>query len=263
MCHGVIKVQTNIPIVNRGFKELNPVVCGYANNKTDGFGPAIREYFLIHYVRKGKGVLYNSDGAHKVAAGQIFIIYPEETTRYEPDKDDPWSYIWIGFDGSMAPRMYELDKCVIDYPDDTFTEIMTDNLPKNTCEEFVLGKLFVIFSHIFNEVDTSPSYEKQISDYIKANYMNQISVEAIADMIGLDRRYMSKLFKQKIGMTVREFLINTRLNAAKKYLKQGKSVAETALLSGYTDVFNFSKMFKKIYGMSPKKYAAVNQNILR
>ena len=98
------------------------------------------------------------------------------------------------------------------------------------------------------------SYEKQIADYIRANYMRQIRVENIAKMLGLDRRYMTRIFKDRTGMTVQEFLINTRLKVASGYLSRGRSVTEAALLSGYTDVFNFSKIFKKMYGVSPKKY---------
>ncbi len=248
-------MKRDIAVINRNFKELNPLVCGFENcEPSHSFGPKIREYYLLHYVRNGSGVLYNKQGVHKVRAGQVFIIRPGEVTTYTADRSEPWSYIWIGFDGDMAKRLEAIEDSVIDYTENTFSELIESQLPESTREEFILGKLFIIFSHIFNKKNISASYEKQIADYIRANYMRQIRVESIAKMLGLDRRYMSRIFKDRTGMTVQEFLINTRLKVAAGYLSRGRSVTDAALLSGYTDVFNFSKIFKKMYGVSPKKY---------
>ena len=65
---------------------------------------------------------------------------------------------------------------------------------------------------------------------------------------------MSRLFKEKTGQTVQEYLISVRLDAAKKQLERGASVGEAALLCGYDDVCNFSKMFKRLSGISPGKW---------
>ncbi len=69
-----------------------------------------------------------------------------------------------------------------------------------------------------------------------------------------DRSYLSRLFKKRYGVSVQDFLVDVRLSKAAEFLRKGNNVSISAKLVGYEDVFNFSKMFKKKYGMSPKEY---------
>ena len=86
--------------------------------------------------------------------------------------------------------------------------------------------------------------------------MQDLRVEEIADKMNLDRRYLSRIFKEKTGQTVQEYLISVRMEAAKQQLVRGASVNEAAKLSGYEDVCNFSKMFKRLFGVSPGQWSA-------
>ena len=76
-------------------------------------------------------------------------------------------------------------------------------------------------------------------------------MEEIARQMNLDRRHLSRLFRRETGRSLQAFLISVRMEEADRYLRQGIPVGETARLCGYADVFNFSKMFKKTYGVSP------------
>ena len=89
---------------------------------------------------------------------------------------------------------------------------------------------------------------------INANYMDHITVESVANALRLDRRYLSRIFKERIGMSLKDYITKVRMERAMEHLSSGKSVALTAELVGYVDVFNFSKMFKKHTGVSPRKY---------
>ena len=61
-------------------------------------------------------------------------------------------------------------------------------------------------------------------------------------------------FQSKTGKTIQEYLIEVRLKQACEYLRQGFSANHTASLCGYEDVSNFSRMFKKQYGLSPQHW---------
>lgn len=244
-----------IPIINRGFQELNPLLAGWEDCCPEhSYGPSVREYYLIHYVQSGKGILYNEDGVHPVEAGQIFLIRPGQVTTYTADKKNPWSYIWVGFDGRLTKKLDELGEWVISYPEDTFIRLRHARDLAGTREEYVTGLLFSMLSVLLDQETTPPGYQRQAADYIRANYMRDISVEDIARTVGLDRRYLSRIFKADMGVTMQEFLIQTRLEHSALYLKQGESVTQAAALSGYADVFHFSKMFKKSFGVSPREY---------
>lgn len=244
-----------IPLVNRNFYELNPLILGQQTCAAGySYGPHIRNYTLIHYVQSGKGILYNDAGAHTVNAGNLFLILPGQITTYTADKNDPWSYIWVGFDGSRADSLKDLNSYVLSYPHDTFFHMLKAKDLTNTREEFIVGQLYILFSYL-NAGEKRPlGYERLAADYIRANYMQDFQIEEIAKMIGLDRRYLSKIFKIYTGVSMQEFLIQTRLEHAAQYLRQGEPVASAALLSGYRDAFHFSKMFKKRFGLSPRQY---------
>lgn len=249
-------MRKDIALTDRKYSELNVRQCGYeVCTPKYSYGPSIRDQYLIHYVVKGKGVLINKDGRHPVNEGQIFIIYPDETTTYTADLKDPWYYIWIGFTGNIAEKLKSLEKPVIDYTDDTFLKMQDADEFTSSREEYLVGLLYVVISHIIDKSEKPSGYEQQIKNFICSNYMTNVKISEIASMIGLDRRYMTRLFKEKTGFTIQDYLINVRLEKAKKYLKQGKSVADSATLSGYSDTFHFSKSFKKHFGISPKEYS--------
>ena len=92
--------------------------------------------------------------------------------------------------------------------------------------------------------------------YIDANYVNPITVETLADSLEINRSYFSTTFKREIGKSPQQYLVDVRLSkAAELMTEQGYSASAAALSSGYTDIFNFSKMFKRKYGLSPTAYA--------
>ena len=59
---------------------------------------------------------------------------------------------------------------------------------------------------------------------------------------------------------MQDYLIDTRLSKAAELLVRGYTVAESAAIAGYSDSFNFSKMFKRRYGVSPSAYRAKNSH---
>ena len=90
--------------------------------------------------------------------------------------------------------------------------------------------------------------------------MQTITVEDIAKMLSIDKRYMSRIFKEKYGKTVIGYLIEIRMKHACELLSEGYSVADTSAMVGYADTFNFSKMFSKYIGMSPREYKNTSLN---
>ena len=128
------------------------------------------------------------------------------------------------------------------------------------CEYRVVALLYEIYSALFSKNEVRSDYINQVKDYVKAFYMQDISVENIAKSINLDRRYLSKIFKQRTGMTIQDYIISKRIKVAQIYLLQGYSVQEVAMMSGYLDVSNFSKIFKRRTGVSPMEWKKINRN---
>ena len=85
--------------------------------------------------------------------------------------------------------------------------------------------------------------------------MFKIYVEDIAESLNINRRYLSRIFKEKKGITIQQYIINYKIKKACEFISKGFKVNETAAMVGYEDTFTFSKIFKKNTGFSPTEYA--------
>ena len=240
----------NLFLTNRHLQDLNPLIAGWEDCAPGhSFGPAVRNYTLIHYILSGKGTLYARGGVYPVTAGQAFVILPGEVTTYTADEREPWRYRWIGFDGSLSARFSELP-AVLDLPETFFRGMLRD--ADGTMPEYALAAaLFRLYAHLFSGPARENQHVRRVENYIRASYMLPIRVEGIADQMNLNRRYLSRLFKEKTGQSIQEYLISVRLEEGRRQLQSGCSVKEAAHLCGYEDVANFSKMFKRRYGVTP------------
>ena len=82
--------------------------------------------------------------------------------------------------------------------------------------------------------------------------MNKIEISELSSILGLNRSYLSRIFKKRYSITISDYIVKVKMEHALKFLKSGMNVGQSALLVGYADQFTFSKMFKKFYGFSPK-----------
>ena len=243
--------RSSVALTNLQLQELNPVIAGRHRCKPGHrFGPHIRSYTLLHYVRSGKGTLYVGQKAYPVRAGQVFMILPGQVTTYEADQNDPWSYCWVGFDGALSASFTSLPP-VFEVEEDAFLSIFPQDEQHNP-ELWIAGGLYRLYARLFQPPKEENSHVQKVKNFIRTGYMDDLTVEGIADSISLDRRYLSRLFKEHTGSTIQQYLLHTRLEAADQYLRQGYSVQEAAALSGYRDVPNFSRMYKLHYGTAPK-----------
>ena len=250
-------------VLNRCFPGLNPITYGEEQcEPSHSYGYASREYYLIHYVISGKGIFARGGKTHALYRGCLFLIRPGELTFYQADEKNPWEYVWIGFDGSLCPELLE----AAGFSDGVcwkeasqlagaFEELRAVPDRQPSTELTLCSLLYEIFG-ILCAQDASPrtprDYVARTADYIRANYALPVNIESIASMLGIDRRYLSRIFLREMGETPKEFLVRVRLNRAAELLKTSAcTVTETARSVGYDDVYNFSKIFKKKYGISP------------
>lgn len=247
-------MNNEISIQNKNFTELNPLFCGSEKCESGhSFGPNVRNHYIIHYVISGCGTLENENGKHEINQGNIFIIRPGEVTTYYASQKNPWEYIWIGFDGKLAKKLDDFPDVFFLKNASVFFDMLKCDDMKSMREEFLAAQLFLLYRELFKTHDTDSKHTHRVANYIKCNYMQDLSVESIAESIHLDRRYLSRIFKQDYGMSIKEFIIEERMSHARELLENGYSVRQASLMVGYTDVFNFSKMFKKFYKIPPSK----------
>lgn len=107
-----------------------------------------------------------------------------------------------------------------------------------------------------NEEESSQNqFIKKVSTYIGEHYMESISLDDMAEELGITRSYVSTLFTQHMGCGFVEYLNGVRVDRACTYLEQSYfKTYEIAYKVGFKDEKYFSKVFKKIKGVSPREY---------
>lgn len=239
------------------------------------YGPAVRNHFLFHYVISGKGWLELNNETYMIEAGQGFLLCPQQISSYYADYDAPWTYTWIEFDGlrarecmtlaglSEAQPIYKpgakhgsngLERCFMDLIDTAGqASIRLVGLGMILLDEIIQTSKTRVSSN--KDKRLQEFYVKEALAFIDGNYQRDISIEEIADASGLNRSYFGRIFKEFMGKSPQQFLINYRMNKAAELLKNSRiSIAAVGSSVGYGNQLHFSRAFKGIFGISPREY---------
>ena len=236
--------------LNAHLDDFNPIIAGEAACPPGQRTSPLLRTMLLHYVVSGCGVLHLNGTDHPVKAGQIFILPPDSTAYYTADKDDPWFYRWISFSGKLATMFCELPP-VVDVPEDTLCHLKDQRTPHPMLAYLLAADLHMLYAAVATPQLRSRDHIQKAIDYIEHSYMNPLTIKDVADSVGLNQYYLSKLFKEKTGHTLQAHILNVRLSEAKRYLLLGYAVKEVAPLCGFKDIANFSKLFKRENGKNP------------
>ena len=255
-------------------KSIQIFYCGYQRcGSGHSFGPAVRGQYLMHFIVSGKGSYRAQGKTCHLGAGQAFLIKPGESTYYQADETDPWEYMWVAFDGVDAPELVEKLELQGGYtgtaadPEEMRKDLeyINENLSASTGDLAVLGRFYCAMAQLEKKrptEDFDDSYISKATEYIHNNFIYPISIQEVADYIGIDRSYLYRLFMAKKGISPKKYLLSVRLNMAKTMLLQNRySIAEIALSCGFSDPASFCNQFKKATGMTPRQ-SVKNHSVL-
>ena len=254
---------------NKEISDIHMVMCGTRKVEPDfKMPPHVREYYLIHYVRSGAIILEENKKKHRAVEGDIFIIYPDNLISYYADNGEV-DFCWVSFVGNSVEKYLKYAGVTMENPvihinntdfEDTVLKLITLFEKNNNPSEIELNSRLL---NCFHSIEKSGKYvAKETVNYIDAvlayiddNYMKDISSSDIANFIRLNRSYLFKLFKQQTGMSVSQYLIQYRINKACEFLTEYNfSIGQIARMVGIDDIYYFSKLFKKITGLTPTEY---------
>lgn len=98
---------------------------------------------------------------------------------------------------------------------------------------------------------------EQVRDYLATHYERDVSVDELAQLVGLSRFYLTRAFCKAFGLPPHAYATQVRLLAAKKMLAAGHSGASAAAAVGFYDQSHLNRLFKRAYGITPGAYAAL------
>lgn len=270
---------------NENFVDLNLYQFGREQcSPAHSFGPASRNHYLFHYVLSGTGKLMadNSRGVtceYQIRSGQGFMIFPRQVNTYIADQKLPWEYVWIEFDGMKAREIIEMAGLTPDHP---VYHASYKDLRESMMNEMVyiaghsgespfhlIGHLYLFIDYLSRSAASTrltsggrvrDFYIREALNYIEQNFQNDISVEGIASFCGLNRTYFGRIFKETVGSSPQQFLLNYRMAKAAELLKLTTlSISDIGNAVGYPNQLHFSRAFKNVYGISPREWRNRNQ----
>lgn len=228
---------------------------------------------IIHFVLRGKGKLYINNKEYTITEHQAFIIPENARARYQADQDDPWEYIWIHVGGPKLPELLKDAGLSLENPvfqpiacADEIETLARQLLVNYEREYYCIGLIYQICDYMITyskdkpirEINNSLLYVKRVIAYIQLKYNEPVKIETIAFACGLNRSYLTRLFKDATGYSLQEYLLSYRVKKAQKLLTEtDMPIQDIALAVGYGDSFTFSKAFKRQTGKSPRDYKRV------
>ncbi len=106
-----------------------------------------------------------------------------------------------------------------------------------------------------NDNEESVPFVKEAKEYVEEHYTENLTVKEVAGIIGISSGYLSTMFNQSMGQSFVDYLNQLKINHACVYLEQNYlKVYEIAYKVGFQDEKYFTKVFKKIKGITPKEY---------
>ncbi|MFA6860897.1 MAG: helix-turn-helix domain-containing protein [Bacilli bacterium] len=230
-----------------------------------------KDYHLFHYIISGKGVFEINGKKYNLHKGMIFYIPPKSDAKYAPDKKDPWTYEWLGFDGSSVssyltrgnisminPVFNDKDEKLRKYFDEIFKEYSKASYLNIVC----LGLAYELFGQILkmnggkNENFTATeSYVVMAKEFIDNSFQFDVKVEDIANSIGITTNYLANVFQKNCDMSPKQYLIHVRMTRAQLLIKTHQyKIKSVAKMVGYSNQLHFSSEFRKFYGTSPRDF---------
>ncbi len=282
MANGSFSVFPNERFVDLGLYQYGWEQCAPMYS----YGPHVRNHFLFHYVLAGDGVLEVTRPAggtdyFPVKAGEGFMIFPRQVTTYYTGEEHPWQYAWVEFDGLRVKETLDLAgisqlnpiyrPSARDLAAQLRQEMLYIGQSRDLTPLHLIGHLYLLLDLMTRSSSSRKTlqsgkmqdfYVREATSFIEQNFQNDISVEDIAAFCNLNRSYFGKIFRDAVGKSPQEFLIQYRMTKAAELLKLTElAVKDISNAVGYPNQLHFSRAFKSIYGISPRQWRAESRII--
>ncbi|GHV02285.1 AraC family transcriptional regulator [Clostridia bacterium] len=254
--------------------DLSLSECGYEKCSPLHYWEGKKKFYLFHYILNGKGTLTVNGKTYAVAAGQVFFVTPDDQIYYEADEKEPWEYIWIGFRGlatkgllknaSLWHESVQPIKGVAKFIG-IYKSIMKSSRLGNTAYILCLSYLYQFIAYIlenyvressewFND-DVKEQNFKKILRMITARYHDDIGIDDMAHLIGYEKTYVFRLFKERLSISPQKYVTVLRIRESMQVIKAGEqSFTAIATRAGFPDYLTFFRNFKSIAGITPSEY---------
>lgn len=251
-------------------KDVFPIDIGYEKHNTQKVFSNKYPYYLMHFVKNGKGSIEFDGIKTDMSRNTLFVIPPDKDITYYTKKD--WEYYWINFNGTVVKNILNR----VGISDANYYIKFSNNAPLQYFKEAIEALndkpsqiftathcLFALFAALSKQRksqqplrESGKTYFSQINEYIYEHlYDPNLSAQNVAEHFFISPCYFSTLFKRNANSSFRENINYERVKKATELLETTNlTVREIAEAVGFTDALYFSKVFKRYRLVSPQEY---------
>lgn len=240
--------------------------------------------YEIYLFLRGNAYMYLEHTCYPLNPGDLLIINPNELHRSVVLDHTPYERIGINLKRSTLERLSSSQTCLLQcfehrpHGEQNLVHLSDDVLNQYTNLTTKLGQahqqegfghdllldsyliqLLIFVNQQF--LQSNASYENVMPQlvqdtilYIRNHLSEDITLSDLSDLFHYNGTYISSIFKEHTGLTLRSFILDQRINFAKKLLLEGRTVGQAGEESGFKDYANFIRSFTKMTGISPGKY---------
>ena len=219
--------------------------------------------YTILFVLYGQGYVIDESGKeYTIVRNEAFLLYKGEKYYFKPDKRDPWSYIWVDFEGNDIEIL--LSAC--GFSKDEIRKHINNDFAEYQQMRCTAYFMLIISKMMEQEnsknVNVKSVYKqkvlREILIYINNNYaLPTMSAKKVCEICGISSSALERLFSEFLGMSPIDYINSYRISVACDQMQSYDfDISSAAQWVGYTDMKYFSRVFKEKKGITPSEYKA-------
>lgn len=215
----------------------------------------------IILVKQGRGRILIDGCGYDCEPGSMIFVFKDEKMYSEPEQS--FEYMYIDFSGSRSESLFSrfrINKANRIFKGfDGLIPLWHDSLCRANEINIDLASesiLLYTFSRLVSDTGNQNTLLDRILKISEENFTSsELTLASLSEKLSYNPKYISHIFKKKMGISYSEYIRNLRIKYAVSLLEHGiDSIKNVAFLSGFSDPLYFSSVFTKTLGVSPKAY---------
>lgn len=241
-------------------------------------GRILDEYQIV-YIAEGGGFFESQSIAkQRIEGGTVILLFPGEQHHYYPDKQSGWREFWIGFKGEVmdhrtAAGFFSPKESLINIGlSNTLISLYRDAIriadkERIGCQQLLAGIVTHMLGHILYKSKRNGEGATRAEDIInearqlmREKVHHTLRAEDIATSLGVGYSWFRQSFKRITGISPAQYITRLLMSRAKEMLmSENHTITEIAYMLGFESVGQFSTIFRKIEGSTPRQFREDNR----
>ncbi len=225
--------------------------------------------YLFLIVKNGSGSVVYENNEYELKSGDCFFV---DCMKHYSHRCRDWEISWVHFNGNGMTGVYNKflersgkpvfaakeEKKLASIIKDLYLIALTEDPVRDMrINEKLSSLLMEIMQQSLKPLPQNRAHDNisRIKDYLDENYTRQISLALLSNIFKMNKYILEKEFKKKYGIAIIEYLLRVRITKAKELLRfSDKTIEEIGRRVGIIEPYYFSRIFKKIEGISPREF---------